>query len=420
MKHSLQVFLTTSFFIAATTNIAMELEITQAKNPNILAEITCIRNPRYAQYLSNNHVVITGSDGCSIVDPKTNTEIKKLCTLQSEQIVTHPNQTLFALLHYGNTIGIYDTKKDGFIWKKTVEGSLKRSPDAYDKVEQIRFNPHDSTIFVIRAVFASYATSYNEKYAMTPCDYKITNYNYITNQENSFKCGYNVCSARIAINPTQHEICIVHPFGTTLHTTNDKSLTRTNSTKNYGRSYKNSCEYSPNGSYIVQGDCHSNIYIINSQNTGQYEEFKKNDYNKISREDFKNILFYSNSILAISSQLIIFDQEDVLNRKTKECHTLLSYWNIHTKELVHVSPQLDASETYNFSFSPNKTKVIIALKNECVILPVPFKVICKDITEERFLYLLFVIQNIKPQSDIEIPQDIKTLISSTLLRTCKR
>src|SRR5260221_5200673 len=111
MKHSIQLFLTTSLCIATNVSIAMELETpkTQSKNST---EITCIKTPQYAQYIHNGHVVIAGEDGCSIIDPKTNTEIKKLCTLQSEQIAIHPNQTLFALLHYGNMISVYDTKKD--------------------------------------------------------------------------------------------------------------------------------------------------------------------------------------------------------------------------------------------------------------------------------------------------------------------
>ncbi len=421
MKHSLHIFLITYLYITANTSLAMELEKPKETKPNILAEITCIQNPKYAQYLANNHVVIVGEDGCSIVDPKTNTDIKKISNIGNQKIAIHPNQKLFALF-YDNIINIYDIEKNDYIWNKKVEGSLPNCEQPYDRIASIQFDPHDTTIFLMRANFKNYTEGKNYN---IPMNHKITKYNYITNQDDSSSFGYNGRTPIIAINPTQHEICIVHPNGATYHPTNhsDEFLPQTRASHNFGRYYKDFCEYNPNGSYIAQGDhYHSNIYIVNSQNINQCKKLTTKYYNdRILHEEFKKTVFYSNSILAISSKLIVWDKEVGLERKITGSHTLLSYWNIDTKELIHVSPQLPPSETYDFSFSPDKTKVIIALKDECVILPVPFKVMDKDTIKNIFSYHLFLIKNYTSQCDaIEIPQDVTYLIGNLLLELYKR
>ncbi len=76
--------LLTIIFIAIPTCKAMEMSIVtpiykaieNINKTKILAELTTPKAPRFARYLTNDHVVIAGQKGCSILDLITKKEIK--------------------------------------------------------------------------------------------------------------------------------------------------------------------------------------------------------------------------------------------------------------------------------------------------------------------------------------------------------
>jgi hypothetical protein len=385
------------------------------KKSKILKEITVVQKPQYAQYLANNHIVVAGENGCSIINPQTNTEIKKINDCENPTLATHPNKKLFALF-YENRIDIYDTEKNDFIWSKTVEGSFEKEMDPFDIIRSVTFAPHDTTIALIITHFQQY-----QHYIRLcgPKSYHIKQYDYLTDKSSNFHHPYNDYPPIIAFNPMHNEICVVDSISASFHQSNSDIVFSENTKyiDNYGRYIKRLWQYNSDGSYIAQVDYQNEIFIINLQDLNQYESFKKKNTEKYgkSHEAFKNILFYSNSVLAIISTLYIYQQK-------KFCHTLLSYFDIHTKELIHESELLDASaEQHDFSFNPAKTEVVIALQDRCVILPVPFKVIYKDITKKSFFYLLFLLKNYTSQcDDIEIPHDVTLLIAQTLLERYRR
>ncbi|HEX4068889.1 MAG TPA: hypothetical protein VHX42_02225 [Candidatus Babeliales bacterium] len=423
MKHSVYIFLTTYLCIATTSLIAMEelpyfAEASKGKShkekkSKILAEITIVQKPQYAQYLANNHIVVAGKNGCSIIDPQTNTEIKKISDRENQKLATHPNKKMFALIDK-NIINIYDATTHSLIWSKKVEGSFEKEMDPFDIIGSVTFAHHDTTIALITTHYQQYS-HYRRCY---PESYHIKQYDYITDKSSSYRCLCNDYPPIITFNPIHNEIHVIISSVASFHRSNSDIVFSKNTKQvtNYGGYYKQFCQYNPNGSYIAQVDYQKEMFIINLQSTDQCKSFKKKKTEKYgqSREDFKNILFYSNSVLAIVSTFYIYKQNGFY-------HTLLSYFDIHTKELIHENELLDVSKNHDFSFNPTKTKVILALQDRCVILPVPFKVIYKDITKKSFFYLLFLLKNYTSQcDDIEIPHDVTLLIAQTLLERYRR
>jgi len=396
----------------------MELIKTKKEKPNILAEITCIQQPRYAQYITNNRVVIAGEDGCSIVDPTTNKEIKKISDVNIHHLAIHPNKTLFALSHENtNSFDIYNAETNSLICSKTVDDPIRIN--SYDRIEYAHFCPHDTTLFLMLVNCINGTAPQTH----SPIAYKITKYNYTTHQHNTHRFQSNIWIHLFAFHPTQNKMCMIHPAYDISIYEPDIIISpeaKLYSQKSYGHYHKQFCQYNPDGSYIALGDCQSKIYIINSQKIDQYYEFKKGT-EKYQREDFKRILFYSNSILAISSALYINTEKDPSKGKMQNSLTRLFYFDIHKKRLIHTDELLDVSKQYDFSFSPDKAKVIITLTNKYIELPVPFNVMYKNITKKEFPYLLFLLKNYTSQcDDIEIPQDINVLLAQTLLDLYRR
>lgn len=440
MKFPRYFLLITHLFIATTSSIAMEVESPKKERASkILATITCVKNPRYAQYLTNNRIVIAGEDGCSIVDPILNTEIKRIYEGEIQHLAIHPNKKLFALSHH-NSIDIYNTETDSFIESPSMKTETVHYPmnpnwtfrNYYNRIKCAAFSPHDTTIVITQAVFRNDG-DYKKEYI--PLCYPITEYNYRTDEASNYDYKfYNICSPIITFNPIQKEICIKHVTDVLFKQDLMSPLAPAPKgfcAERYSYSY---CQYSPDGSRFALGDS-SQIKTIDTEsylspnNTNKNFDtipaiIKETIQNK-SAEDhnaFRNIQFYSNSVLAtLLDRFCITQLPDNNTSFRHRQNTILCYWDIHTKKLIHTSEPLDISEQYDLSFSPDKSKVVIALKNSCIILPVPFKVTYAHITKKRFSYLLFLLKNYTSQCDtIEIPEDINLLIANMLLETYKR
>lgn len=74
--------------------------------------------------------------------------------------------------------------------------------------------------------------------------------------------------------------------------------------------------------------------------------------------------------------------------------------------------ELHHSLEKRLSFSPNGKQLLVALKNKCLMLPVPFDVRYKAGTEEK---LWVVFYSLKKYEDIHIPFDIINVITEKLL-----
>jgi hypothetical protein len=417
MAMELSYFAKASDFAKASSDTSKDRP--KKEKPNDLTTITCIKQPRYAQYLTDNRVVIAGEDGCSIVDPTTNKEIKRISDIRTQHLAIHPNKKLFALCYnspniYKNSVSIYDIEKNDFIWSQIIDRNDFLWPQITDrKIEFATFSPHDTTIFLILPNY------YIGGHAIRKYNYAMNN----NSRHENIDLQYNIRLPIITFNPTQNEMCAIHAtLAVTFHepdvvTTVEPKI----KTEGSDYKYKEFCQYSPNGSYIAMGQ-QNKIYIVERNTISEKPIIDKTTpYLTIFSGWIDKILFYSNSVLAALSTHTTHTIVTPNTPKLNEYHNTLYYWDIHTKQLIHIDELLDISKKYDFSFSPDKTKVIIALTDKCIELPVPFNVIYKNITKKEFLYLLFLLKNYTSQcDDIEMPQDINILLAQTLLDLYKR
>jgi len=401
--------LLTISFVFTTTTIAMELP--REENPKTLARITTIKNPKYAQYLTNDRVIIADGHRWSIINPNTSKEIKKISDLEPHHLAIHPNRKKFALTHK-NTVNVYDTENHIITWSKTIGNEN-------NFITSATFSPHDATIFLVHHSYDGY--------------HKIKKYNYEHDNIKNKSPNYTTLPF-IAFNPIQKEMCVHHRVKG-LISFYEPDIVISPDEKGTIDFYtcQQNCQYSPDGSYIVAKQGNYKIYIINLQ--GIIKPFKMyieddieytRDLHKdnvtcikhfmFNSENIEAMLFHSNSVLATLVTEEIRKELNIFHR------SILHYWDIQTQKLI--SSTLLANfelHPYDLSFSPDTTKVIVILGDACVILPVPFEVMYKNITKETFSYLLFLLKNYTASCEgIEMPQDINLLIAKILLETHKR
>ncbi len=153
MKHNFYRLITSYALI--TTLSCSSMENTKKE---IITEIAAIQRPRFAQYLTEDRVVITGENGCSIVNPMTNKEIKKISTIGCFHLSINPHKTKIALSQDNATVTIYDILTGTNEWSKTKKG----------RISYAAFSPYDESIFIL------YTNRLN----------KLKKYNYLTNERN--------------------------------------------------------------------------------------------------------------------------------------------------------------------------------------------------------------------------------------------
>ncbi len=420
MKHSVQLFLITSLCIATNMSFTMELEQPQKKDlqikkANILTAITNITKPQHAYYISNNLIIVAGENGCSIIDPIHNKEVKRISDAQNPYLAVHSHQKQFAVA-YDNSINIYDTDTYSLAYSIPVDGPSGKKMGTYDTIRSITFSPHDTSILSTK----DHYTFYNgHPHLMS---HSIEQYNDIT--KNNFQIPYrgNMYPPIISCNPTDNEICIIYALDICFYNLNILDIPKKGN--HTGIYIQNFHQYTPDGKLFATSN-HNTITIgdekyqkgiasfgsspkLTFQHTGDHHKF------------FKNILFYSNSVLATLVTIYPKKQDGPTKGSWQHpSHSHLCYWDIHRKEIIHEDDLPGMADV--FSFNRHKTKVIIVLQDKCIIIPVDFDVIYKDITKEEMTYLLFALKNIdlKPEI-IEIPNDIALFITQKILETYKR
>ena len=378
----------TAYLLIATTCNAMENN-TIAK-PTILMELTCIKESRKALYFAENRVLINGDKQCSIVDPNTNKEIKRIFNnnIYSSCISVHPNKTKFAFsAHY--------PPERGDNQKITIYDAITGTPEHtihWDgcSVTSLLFSLLDDTIAI-----GSHSTD-------------VTLYNYQTNKATRIYIaeahaehlkGYDVHRPIISLHPTQPLMCLawkniyIHNLETSV------------TIKKPGSSYyQEFCEYSPDGSFIARGD------------TAQIIIMKPNLllHGNVTAQQARISSFYNMAIHPNSKVLITLSTPG----------GIVQYWNIETCKLISEISSLSSSgESYqsssSLSFSPNGTKLLLVLYGKCAIFAVPFEVIYQSDTKQNLLYFLLFLKNHLHEQDV-LPHDIIQLLMQNLIEAFKR
>ncbi len=311
--------------ITATSCYTME------NKSNILAEITGLDNPVQTIFLANDRIAINAINKCSIFDLSTQQEIpistkdfSAYDPIALPYLTVHPNKEKLAFAH-DQTIKIYNTKTG------TEEFSLSTN-DPSKIVASLTFNPSDDTIFVC------YINS---------CS--IERYNYKDDTLHDAIPAHGKSYAPIVrFNPTKESLCIAPNPGTISIRSLDKHPTEIFPT---ARDYHSFCEYSFDGSLIAFGNAH-NITILDPYTLEYIETYFKETISSIAFHPKKQILAI---LLPTLFNTVHFYEAQTFNYITE----LLLLIPDKTKNLKY----------HDLSFSPDGEKLIIALADKCIILP---------------------------------------------------
>jgi hypothetical protein len=412
MKHSVQLFFITSLCIAANRSVAMELETpnknSKEKKAKILTEITCIKDPFTAHYLTENRILINGKNGCSIVDPTTNTEIKRIfdSTGWASQIALHPHKTKFALsaYHYPSNHTHPNDARQKITIYNTQTYEVEHTIDwDHATTESMCFSPLDDTLAVCESDIN--VILYNYKKNTTT----IIN---VPEAKNESQTHGNYYSPIFAFHPTQPFICLAWQtaYIHDLTTSTNKAMTKTSE-------YHTFCEYSSDGSFIALGT----NYKINCIKPDQLPHFTAAT-RIYSNFDAKNDLdaFFGMAIHPNGNVLVTLARSTY---RASNIFDLLQYWDINTKKCIATKNLRLISRDYSspISISSSGNTLLIVMNNTCFEFKIPFKVIYQDITKKEFPFLLFLLKNYTNScTDVEIPQDIYLVMRNTLLETYKR
>jgi WD40 repeat protein len=358
----------------------------------ILREITVIEKPIKAQYLeTKDRAIIFGKKGCTIINPITNQEIKKI-----NNNSYYPNLFSFSLradkkkiaLSHKKTVKIYDINTGKEEWSIVAKNAVEAT-----------FSPLEKAIFLIY-------TEYGKKNDNLPCimpgiygvsdnfilesetDHNrstIIKHNYITNEQTKIYDGAFLYQD-IALHPTKPIMCAGNPkkefFLYSLD--NLKSTTPQYKLKN---SLAAKYYYSHDGSFIVAkgGD---DIYIIDNNLTDLSSSFTCKNFRDKS---FKSIALNADStVLALLSEhkggMYVIGYYDIA---TKKC--------MYSAQIEKVGPFCDPTD---LSFSPDETELMIVLNDKCIIVPVPF-----EVSKKQAIFRYWILKNYQ-HNNPEIPDDV--------------
>jgi hypothetical protein len=388
MKNNLLLIIIHSL-IAASSCIAMEnLDIQKYirfEQPKILSEITIIKQPLQAEYLDENRILVNGKDGCCIIDPRTNKEVKRI-DVQAPYFAIHPTTRKIAFA--GEKPAIYSNAGD-------LETLIKTKNQLY--VTQSIFNPLYNEILLEHGIELS--RCYDCKTG------------YVAKME-----GPNDISF-VAFHPTQEFYYICHHIGGEFskpcieiyNTTTLSPIGRINLNDDCGPDH---ILCSPNGSLIAVQDKDIAVCIIkkdhdNNTQTSRIELAREKGAE--STIHWRYMKFHNNSTVLAIVQLLWIGHE---------YQQMVLYWDIITQQLLATTPALSGINYHNIceniAFSPDGRKIIIVSPDKCVILPVPYEVLYD--TTEKLPYLYWFLSK-ESLAQHDIPNDVQKIVAFNVLET---
>lgn len=359
-----------------TTNIQLPLQIEYSSEKIPFVQlITTITSPNQAQYLTEKQVIITGDNGYSIINPTTNEEIKTFAAHNCEQAI-HPNKEKIAL-SYRECTG----KKRNILKICDIKNNCtERKKETTHAIYYATFCPHEDIIFLV-----GNKKGHEKTYA------KVAKYDW----RNSTKWTWfdDHVISNIAVDPTQKIISFVK---------DDKNL--------YSYQYINTinllaplskieiskfqnshhiCKYTDDGSHIIMMSDKHLYYIDPNKDTYAHPHVT-------NRGKFTQLSFHPT--MPVFATLT-----------NKNDNIYIDYFN--SKTLKHVSVTKLSNYVIGHDMSFCQTKVMIALRDNCIIFPVPF-----EIFEEQAIFLAWVLKNYQLNNP-HIPHDVVRYMVTVLRQT---
>jgi hypothetical protein len=390
MKYSINLFVTAHLLIAASCT-AMENKVSVSE-PKIITELGTIKKPYSLICLSNNTVAIAGEKGCSIYDYSTN---KEIITLQKNTdptnfpyIAAHPNKQLLAI-HSEQTLTIYETKTS------TIIGKIK---SAFFKGSPV-FNPINDTVLINNG------------------QHIVDSFDYTTNFCTSISVKNANNATLAAFHPTKEECLLISDkFSNSkiLQCAKKPIVKKKVPTGSYNPVCNHSIGYQYNfdGSFIAFHNPEGNCYIFEDPIS---THLSYNDYTSSY-----GVTFHPNSFILAT----------LLFKPSWYFQMCICYWNAKTKKLIAATP-LKIKEPVTVSdwprpistqcidFSLDGTKVIIALRNKCLVLEVPLDALYQPKTKDKYLFTYCLLKKYQCNQDYTIPNEIIHIMMQYLLEVSK-
>jgi WD40 repeat protein len=380
MKYNHYFFIMVYLLIAATFSYAMEKE----NKWHITQEITAIKKPWRARYLDENRIVVSNRYGSnvSIVNLRTN----EVQTINVNNI--HPLSEMICLqvdnkkiIHsHHQTIAVYDAQTGKKEWSVVEEKPIRSFACDTSK----------------NTVYVGFGEAKNG----------IIKHNYITNDSEDIHVP-KFCQI-MSMHPTKEVMCISDygSSGISLH-----SLPNLETKKDiFSLATIFICQYSPDGSCIVTGNCRY-LFIIDPDKNNKTHPF----LTAANDESFKNIAFHPNGlVLATLSQRQI-TKEDLSARFFSQYHVyknqIVRFWDLKTQKCIYTMPVFNAQDGYDLTFSEDGSEMIIVLEDTCVRALVPFE------AQKKCAYFLWLLHQIAKENNL--PKDAVHHCSKMLWQTIK-
>ncbi|HLJ31863.1 MAG TPA: WD40 repeat domain-containing protein [Candidatus Babeliales bacterium] len=374
---------------AAAMNITPEESIITKP----IAELTVIEKPRQAKYLTDDIAVISNQQGCSIVDIKTNTEIKKISDIydkhfDSQDITIHKNRKEIAFCMYKQGVTVYGIEED-------PDGTKKYNLKCIIDDKDIRNHMFSSSAHTILL------KCYDDAGRVY-----LKQHNYKNNDVRVYDIGLRHHVHSLACHPTEKIVCGINFDQDKLYC---YSLEDYQSNNFYQEVLlpvsPGFCKYNSDGSLLATGNAKCIIILDPTKKWQEIAAFpsptKEKDFGE---EDFGRIMFYSHNVLATLP---------------RHMGNKIFYWDIiNQKKLTSTTFSQEHSLLRDFSFSPDGTKVMITLENKCIILPVPLEVMYEGDMQSALPFLLYAYNQLAVRH--HIPEDILGYCKNILLEQFKR
>jgi hypothetical protein len=375
----------------------------EKEQPN-LQEITAIKNPRQAFFLTNNRAVVNGESGCSIVDLNT-----KIISKDAWQHLTmHPNKTTFALYNT-EKIEIFDTEANNEPYN-SIDLSETRG-----EIQSIIFD-QNNTIFVTTQhnAFPNCVTSkinYKDSFTISAEFYK-----------NSVGSGIN-------------HILLYHPTKQCLYqaTRNCPSLISTSKSNGLATSkhitilqtYPCCFECSPDGSSMAIVDLKS-LYILDCNHPTLGDQYSRSEISFSQQNTILNIAFHPNSsyiAIVLENSLKKDDKKIFIKYLETKRNNIIST----TRKENIITAIKDNSFDFSIpdapsslSFDRDGKHILVTIYNKCFSVPVSFEVIYQDDAKEKSAFMHWLLKNYQIDDNTILPDDVRTIITYFFLEMLKR
>lgn len=365
-----------------------------AMNPEnqhiIFREITAVKTPQKALFVTNDYAIVNGTHGCSVINPKTNTILKTICGRTWQDFALNPKKTKIALYNT-DELRVFDIQTGNEEWKidnfPTITSAIFDHGDAI--ILTMERTPCDSIIHNV-------------------CPYGIVKMNYKKNT-----CIKKLFDKKFALflHPTKEYLYQTHleyPAISML----DNELKQE---KKIGLQCCSHFDHHPQESLIIVSDSF-NFWLLHTDLHHSVGFPLDLDLT------LHAIQFHPNGLYIA----ILFTKQ---HQNTKKF-----YLNYLTKSLIFTHRQMlipdncdtvknndpDSSIKSYLSFSPDGKNVLITTPDAYFMGPVPFDIVYHDNTKEKSAFIYWFLKNYYIDENTILPEDMKQFITHVFLETCKR